>query len=212
MEEAMKTVQKGDIGINQAAREYGVLRTTLKDRVSGRVKYSTKSGPQPYLSVDEETEHAKFVKHCAEVGYGKTRKDVMHITQSVANEKGILRKTQISHGWWARFIERQQDLSLRRGDSAAHDRMDAVNRETLKQYFDLLKDALTEHNLLQSPLQIYNVDESGIPLDPKAPNVVAKKGTKNEKGQILNVGKKGAGNRSGMCQCCRAGSTTNDNF
>ena len=29
MEEAMKAVQKGDIGINQAAREYGVPRTTL---------------------------------------------------------------------------------------------------------------------------------------------------------------------------------------
>ena len=73
--------------------------------------------------------------------------------------------------------------------------MDAVNRETLNQYFDLLKDALTEHNLLQSPLQIYNVDESGISLDPKAPNVVAKKGTKKvryrtsgKKGQITVVG------------------------
>ena len=53
MEEAMKAVQKGDI---EAAREYGVPRTTLKDQVSGRVKHgSTKSGPQPYLSVDEET-------------------------------------------------------------------------------------------------------------------------------------------------------------
>ena len=57
MEEAMKAVQKVDIGINQAAREYGVPRTTLKDQVSGRVKHGgTKSGPQPYLSVDEETE------------------------------------------------------------------------------------------------------------------------------------------------------------
>ena len=177
IEEAMKAVQKGDIGINQAAREYGIPRTTLKDWVSGRVKHGTKSGPQPYLSVDEETELAKFVKQWAEVGYGKTRKDVIHIAQSLANEKGILRKTQISHGWWARFIERQQDLSL----NPAHDRMDAVNRETLKQYFDILKDALTEHNLLQTPLQIYNVDESGIPLDPKAPNVVAKKGSDTER-------------------------------
>ena len=86
MEEAMKAVHKGDTGINQAAREYGIPRTTLKDRVSGRVKHDTKSGPQPYLSVDEETELAKFVKQCAEVGCGKTRKDVMHIAQSVARE------------------------------------------------------------------------------------------------------------------------------
>ena len=62
MEEAMKAVQKGDIGINQTAREYVIPRTTLKDRVSGTVKHRTMSGPQHYLSVDEETELAKFVK------------------------------------------------------------------------------------------------------------------------------------------------------
>ena len=31
--------------------------------------------------------------------------------------------------------------------------------------------------MLNSSALIYNVDETGIPLDPKAPNVVAKTGT-----------------------------------
>ena len=35
---------------------------------------------------------------------------------------------------------------------------------------------VVEHNLLHSPSQIYNMDESGNPLDSKAPNVVAVKG------------------------------------
>ena len=37
---------------------------------------------------------------------------------------------------------------------------------------------MKEHNLLNSPAQLYNVDESGIPLDPKSPRVVTVKGTK----------------------------------
>lgn len=48
----------------------------------------------------------------------------------------------------------------------------------MKQYFDLLEETLKEHNLLVNPAQIYNVDESGMPLDPKAPNIVAVRGTK----------------------------------
>ena len=102
----------------------------------------------------------------------------MHIAQSVANEKGIFRRSRISHGWWAKLVQRQQDLSLRRGDSSAHVRMDAVNKETMEHYFSLLEDTLADHNLLNSPTQIYNVDESGVPFDPNPPNIVAKKGSK----------------------------------
>lgn len=37
MENAMRAVEEGSLGINQAAREYGVPKTTLKDRISGRI-------------------------------------------------------------------------------------------------------------------------------------------------------------------------------
>ena len=43
------------------------------------------------------------------------------------------------------------------------------------EYFQLLKDTLIENNLMDSPNQIYNVDETGMPLDPK---VVAGRGHK----------------------------------
>ena len=59
------------------------------------------------------------MKECAGIGYGKTRRDVMRIAQSVAQDKGALKKDRISHGWWSRFLQRQGDLSLRRGDSTA---------------------------------------------------------------------------------------------
>lgn len=99
----------------------------------------------------------------------------MGIARSVAAEKGILKGSKVTQGWWRRSCERQPDLSLRRGDVTAHVRMDAVNSETLTQYFTLLRDVLTEHDIFAKPAQIYNVDESGIPFDPRAPNVVAKK-------------------------------------
>ena len=70
--------------------------------------------------------------------------------------------------------------------------MDAVNTSTMKLYFDLLKKTLKENKLIDSPGQIYNVDECGIPLDPKAPNVVAKVESKmvrycttGRKGQVI---------------------------
>ena len=201
MQAAIQAVKFGS-GINRAALDHGVPPSTLKDRISGRVVHGTKPGPASYLSNKEENDLAVFLKDCAAVGYGKTRRDVMNIAQSVATEKGLLRGARISQGWWRRFLERQHDLTLRRGDNTAHVRMAAINHETLMQYFQLLNDTLVEHNLLHSPSQIYNMDESGIPLDPKAPNVVAVKGTKKvryrssgRKGQVTIVA---CGNAAGQ--------------
>ena len=103
------------------------------------------------------------------MGYGKTRKQVMAIAETYVkcDKKRKLRSSRITQGWWRNFLKRQKDLSLRRGDNTSHTRMDAINPETIEHYFKLLKDTLEQNNLMDSPQQIYNVDESGIPLDPK---------------------------------------------
>ena len=54
---------------NKAATMYGVPKSTLKDRISGRVVHGHNPGPCPYLDPDEE-------KKSAECGYGKTRREV----------------------------------------------------------------------------------------------------------------------------------------
>ena len=84
----MKAVEDGS-PINQAAREHGVPKTTLRDRLSGRVVHGSNPGPNPQLTSSEELELSSFIKESAKVGYGKTRKDIMIITKRVAKDKGI---------------------------------------------------------------------------------------------------------------------------
>ena len=59
------------LGVNRAADQYAVPRSTLKDRLSGR--HGNKSGPEPYLSFEEERELASHLIKCAEIGYPKTK-------------------------------------------------------------------------------------------------------------------------------------------
>ena len=51
-------------------------------------------------------------------------------------------------------------------------------KETIDHYFSLLKRVVDTHKLADHPAQIYSADESGMPLDFKTPNVVAKTGSK----------------------------------
>ena len=73
---ALKVVVKAvELGqpINQAACDHGVLITTLKDRVSGRLVHGVQPGRKPYLCSAEE-ELGDFLKRCVEVGHGKARR------------------------------------------------------------------------------------------------------------------------------------------
>ena len=136
---AMEETMSGSRSANKAADLHGVPRSTLKDRLSGRVKHGRKPGPRPYLEQSEETKLSDYILQAARIGYGKTQKDVLSIAESVAKSKGMLSSgSRISTGWWTRFLERNPVPSLRRGDYTAGVRMDAINAETLQQYFGLL--------------------------------------------------------------------------
>jgi hypothetical protein len=65
----------------------------------------------------------------------------------------------------------------------------------LEQYFDVLEETLTEYDLMEKPNLIFNMDESGIPFEPKPPKCIFKKGEKRpvvfssgNKGQFTIVG------------------------
>ena len=51
---AIKVVRDGTLGTNMAAWTFSVTPSTMKDRISGRVKHGMKSGPVPYLDESEK--------------------------------------------------------------------------------------------------------------------------------------------------------------
>ena len=57
MEKAVKEVE---LGIRQACEIFSVPKSSLHDRVSGKVDCKARSGPTPYLSFEEEEELVSF--------------------------------------------------------------------------------------------------------------------------------------------------------
>ena len=123
------------------------------------------------------------------------------LAEMVAKDKGVLQSTpknkagKVSDGWFRRFMQRQKTITLRKGDPTVQVRMEACSQEIIMQYFDQLKEVLEEHDLMDCPGQLYNVDETGMPFDHCAPNVVAKKGqkkvryrTSGNKSQVTVIG------------------------
>ena len=68
MAEALKAVREG-MGVNRAALQHGVPKTTLKDRVSGRVVDGSNPGRAPYLTQAEEKELVSYILTCSKIGF-----------------------------------------------------------------------------------------------------------------------------------------------
>ena len=70
-------------------------------------------------------------------------------------------------------------------------------------YFDMLKKVFDEGDFWNHPEAIYNMDESGMPLEPRPPIVVAKKGQKKvcykTPGQKQQITVIGCGSATGQC-------------
>ena len=105
------------------------------------------------------------------MGFGKTRRDVKLLVETYTRSKGTLKGSEISNGWRQKFLKRNPSLRLRVGDATAGVRMDAVNVENITAYFDLLRNVFNEFRFDQRPERIYNMDETGVPLEPRPPEM-----------------------------------------
>ena len=77
MGKAVEACVNEGMSIRQAAFHFGVPKSTLGDRMSGRVVPCSTSGPKTYLSPVEETELVKFLLRCAAIGDPKS-----HVTRN----------------------------------------------------------------------------------------------------------------------------------
>ena len=79
---------KGGESVLRTAKQFGVPWQILGDRVSGKVVHGTNLGPKPFLMPVEEKGLSNFIVDVAKAGYGKTRKQIMGLAESVAWDKG----------------------------------------------------------------------------------------------------------------------------
>ena len=121
--------------------------------------------------------------------------------QQILYSRGVT--AEVTKGWWDSFRKKHPNLKLRQAEPLAYARAMANDREVINKYFDMLEETIQENGLTNRPAQIFNCDETGLPLTHKPPKVVAHVGqkhpytvTSNEKAQITVLA---CGNAAGYC-------------
>lgn len=184
---AVRSVHDHGMPLRRAAEEYSIPKSTLHDHVSGRVALHAHRGRNKHLDSFEEESLASFLINCANFGCARTRKDAVSMAQEVVNQKG--KEAKLTTSWWKSFVGRHPEVSLRVSESVSRARALGMSRLAIEKYFELLSEVLDKGELNNSPCQIFNLDETGMPLDPPPPKIVAKKGQKHP--TSIGNGKKG---------------------
>ena len=187
MENAQQAASQG-MSVREAAIQFGVPKSTLHDRISGRVQPGAAAGAPRYLYKEEEEELVRWIEGCASIGYAKSVREVRSVVGAIVAAKNNLENVVVSHGWWDHFRARHPHLTLHTGESLAYHRAVSTNHLIIDKYFDLLEEVFVSNRLSSRPHLIFNADETGLPLQHRPGKRVAVRGQKHV--HVINSGNK----------------------
>ena len=178
--------------ISAAAKLFNVPRTTLHDRLSGRVAKEAKVGHPTVLTAAEEAEVLETCMLFAELGFGLGRREVESVIQDylrVTKKANPFKDEVPDVGWWAGFLKRHPQLATRKPQQLPLVRARTASPEVINHWFTTcLKPVLVKLELMEKPDRIYNVDGSRFPLSWNPKMVFARRRHKAPQAMIPGSG------------------------
>ena len=181
MKEAVAYVQSGK-PLREAARLYNVPVETLRRRTNGTVPLECKPGPSTVLTSEEEKCLVQYVIEMADRGFGLVSEDIMRIAFTIVDKSGRSHPFQdgmAGRGWLEAFRRRHPELSLRTPQALSYSRAASASKEKVVDFFAKLGSLYGRLNLLTKPMQVYNIDETGITIVHKPGKVFSAVGRKH---------------------------------
>ncbi len=139
-------------------------------------------GPLTVLTAEEEDCLARYVVEMADMGFGLTREDIMRLAFVIIDKSGRahpFRDGKAGRGWFEAFRARHPRLTLRTPQPLSYCRALCSNPGVIQDFFAKLGAVCARLNLLAKPMQIFNVDQSGVSVVHKPGKVVTELGRRN---------------------------------
>ena len=123
----MQAVSDDGLSYREATNQFSVSKSTLHNRISGKVLPGAKSGAPLYLDEEEEGELVRWLEGCTQIGYAKSVKEVCAIVRAIVAKKNNLESVVVSHGWWDWFSQHHPHLMLHTGEGLVYHRLISTN-------------------------------------------------------------------------------------
>lgn len=199
MNEAVQKVRSGEMTLRRAADFYEVPYTTLQRRVAFTGSVIKHPGGQPVMDIAAEIKLADRLIYLANRGFGITPKNVRKYAFEFAVRHNLKHNfnteaKMAGEDWFHRFRLRNKNVTIRKPEGLSRARINGMQKEKVTDFYKVLEKVIDDNNLRGKPECIYNQDETGLPLNNRASNIVAQKGSRDvvsmtsvERGQNVTV-------------------------
>lgn len=169
MERALIEVKSGRCTVRQAAKEFAVPKSSLGDRVSGRVAPGSRSGPAQLITSADEELLVEFALYMSKHGFPLTKQQLVSFASTIyKRQHRRVAFSKLGQTWWLNFRKRQEkNITIQPADSVVRGRTLCVRKEAVDQFFHLLSDVMDAHGVRDKPHQIFNCNETGFQLGRK---------------------------------------------
>ena len=191
MMKALEEVRSGTKKASAAARDNGVPRKTLCDRLHKKVDDDCKLGGPTILTEEQEKSLCGYIEYMASQGFPLTINQVIMfawcIDKSVGGNK--FGETGPCYGWWLKFKRRHPEaIKLRVPECLDKGRATFSTANVLRGYFQLLKTVMEENSFFNRPEDIWNCDETVVDLNKSCQKVVVpRRATKAHSRQLAST-------------------------
>ena len=185
MRKALLDIRENKISLRKAAQKYELSRSTIHDRLLGKVgEGPTKMGPDPYLSVEEETLISQWCMDVSQCGFPLKREDLLNTVQKIiidSKRSTPFKNNRPGKTWLSCFFKRHPELTMREAETITKGRA-VITKEFISKWFRDLYQYLESSgylDIMEDPTRIFNGDETSFCLCPKTGKVIAPTGYKN---------------------------------
>lgn len=199
LQKALDEFTEGKLSLRQISRAWGIPKSTLQRRISGRVKkIGHASGRPTALPSEVESQLCEYLKDMSRRGFPLTARDVRKLAYQYATKHGFAGLGSSKTGmagryWFSHFIARYKDLSLHKPEGLSAARAMSCNEQVVTQWHAKYKEVVESLGISQIPSHIWNCDETGLQDVFLPSKVVGEKGiptyqvTSAERGETVTV-------------------------
>lgn len=182
LKRALLSIDRG-MSVRQASVKFGIPRTTLIYKKSGKFNLTKKSGPGTILSDCEEKLIVEWIHLMAAKGFPITKPKLLSSVKLYLNLLSRVTKFKDNlpgRKWYEGFLRRHPSLALRTTQGLTQSRS-AITEKKIRNWHEEVQNYLISENLMDvvhDPSRIFNLDESAFYLAPKSDKVIVMKGVK----------------------------------
>lgn len=182
LKEAVKKVKNKELSQRAAAEKYGIPKSVIQLRTSGKVSADQQGPGRPKVLTNEEEEHiVECILARAQAGYPCDRMELLDLVGEYVranNIKNNFKEGRPGEDWYLGFMKRNSSLSLKKAELLQAQRKKNTAPDIVYDFYEKLEKVYKDKDLddTSKACFIFNTDESGFGTDPTRLKAIGKKG------------------------------------